>query len=150
MPEITIYIMLRNIQFNWDASIVVNIVWYTEFPIVKWEIDIPITFSCCYECSDKRDRNLLSTSNFSICNSYKLINASIELNYPGIPYNLIKQYSEDMSDNKMCHTILRDLVVHHMYRFDIDHTTRSQITNLNLGLSMETQRYIQSSSQIKR
>lgn len=83
-------------------------------------------------------------------NSYKLINASIELNYPGIPYNLIKQYSEDMSDNKMCHTILRDLVVHHMYRFDIDHTTRSQITNLNLGLSMETQRYIQSSSQIKR
>ena len=83
-------------------------------------------------------------------NSYKLINASIELNYPGIPYNLIKQYSEDMSDNKMCHTILRDLVVHHMYRFDIDHTTRSKITNLNLGLSMETQRYIQSSSQIKR
>lgn len=55
-----------------------------------------------------------------------------------------------MSDNKMCHTILRDLVVHHMYRFDVDHKTRSKITNLNLGLFMETQRYIQSSSQIKR
>lgn len=83
-------------------------------------------------------------------NSYKLINASIGLNYPGIQLDLIKQYSEEMSDNKMCHMILRDLVVHHLYRFEVDYTTRSKINSLNLNLSMDTQRYIQSSSAIKR
>ena len=83
-------------------------------------------------------------------NSYKLINASIDLNYPGIPFDLIKQYCEEMSNNKMCHMILRDLVIHHLYRFDIDYTTRLKINSLNLNLSMDTQRYIQSSSQVKR
>ena len=83
-------------------------------------------------------------------NSYKLINASIELNYPNIPYDILKQYSTEMKDNRMCHMILRDLVIYHMYRFDVDYTTRAKINSLNLGLTMDKQRYIQGSSQIKR
>lgn len=83
-------------------------------------------------------------------NSYKLINASIELNYPNMPYDMLKQYSTEMTTNKMCHMILRDLVICHMYRFDVDYTTRAKINSLNLGLTMDKQRYIQGSSQVKR
>lgn len=100
------------------------------------------------------DENLKPTFNKVLdanpYNSYKLINASIELNYPTLQFDLVKQYSEEMLKNKMCHMILRDLVIHHMYRFDIDHITRTKINSLNLGLSIDTQRYIQSVSSVKR
>ena len=67
-----------------------------------------------------------------------------------MPFDIVKQYSDEMGTNKMCHMILRDLVIYHMYRFDVDHTIRAKISSLNLGLTMDTQRYIHGSSRIKR
>ncbi len=83
-------------------------------------------------------------------NSYKLVNLSIVLNQPHIPFDIIKQYTEEMETNKMCHLILRDLVIHHMYRFDTDYKMKAKIGSLNLKIDIKEQRLIQNSSVVKR
>lgn len=82
-------------------------------------------------------------------NSYKLINLSTSLNYPGLPINTIEQYSKEMRNNIMCFRLLQDLVVDHMYKFDVDFKNKSRISSL-LGLTIQDQLYIQESSQTKR
>lgn len=83
-------------------------------------------------------------------NSFKLINLSIDMNYPQIPFEKLKQYSEDFKSNKMCHMLLRDLLINHMYKFDIDYKMKSKISELNLGIDIKQQRLIQGSSLEKR
>lgn len=82
-------------------------------------------------------------------NSYKLINLSINLNYPGLPMSNIEQYSKDMQDNIMCKRLLQDLVINHLYKFDVDYKNKNKISSL-LGIRIQDQLYIQESSQIKR
>lgn len=139
---------------EWDPALNKDIVAIsTSNFIISWSYLLSIALIRRVSIS-VGDENLRPTFNKILdanpYNSYKLINASIELNYPNMPYDMIKQYSSEMVTNKMCHMILRDLVIYHMYRFDVDYTLRAKINSLNLGLTMDTQRYIQSSSQIKR
>lgn len=82
-------------------------------------------------------------------NSYKLINLSTNLNYPGLPINIIEQYSKDMKGNIMCCRLLQDLVINHMYKFDVDYKDKSRIQSL-LNIKIQNQNIIQNSSQIKR
>ncbi|MBO4752871.1 MAG: DUF4062 domain-containing protein [Bacteroidales bacterium] len=82
-------------------------------------------------------------------NSYKLINLSTDLNYPGLPINIIEKYSNDMKGNIMCCRLLRDLVINHMYKFDIEYKDKSRIQSL-LNIKIQNQNLIQNSSQIKR
>lgn len=82
-------------------------------------------------------------------NSYKLINLSTNLNYPGMPINIIEQYSKEMKNNIMCCRLLQDLVVDHMYKFDVDYKDKNRIQSL-LRIKVQDQVYIQNSSQIKR
>lgn len=82
-------------------------------------------------------------------NSYKLINLSTNLNYPGLPINIIEQYSKDMRGNIMCCRLLQDLVINHMYKFDVDYKDKSRIQSL-LNIKIQNQNIIQNSSQIKR
>lgn len=82
-------------------------------------------------------------------NSYKLINLSTNLNYPGLPISIIEQYSKDMNGNIMCCRLLQDLVINHMYKFDVDYKDKSRIQSL-LNIKIQNQNFIQNSSQIKR
>ncbi len=82
-------------------------------------------------------------------NSYKLINLSINLNYPGLPMSEIEQYSKDMEGNIMCHRLLQDLVINHLYKYDVDYKDKSRISSF-LGIKIQNQLYIQKSSQTKR
>jgi len=82
-------------------------------------------------------------------NSYKLINLAINLNYPGLPMSNIEQYSKDMRNNIMCYRLLQDLVISHMYKFDVDYKNKNKISSL-LNITIQNQLYIQKSSQIKR
>lgn len=83
-------------------------------------------------------------------NSYKLINLSIDMNYPQIPFEKLKQYSIDFKNNKMCHMLLRDILINHMYKFDVDYKMKAKISELNLGIDIKQQRLIQGSSLEKR
>lgn len=82
-------------------------------------------------------------------NSYKLINLSTDLNYPGMPINIIEKYSKEMKNNIMCCRLLQDLVIDHMYKFDVDYKDKNKIQSL-LRIKVQDQVYIQNSSQIKR
>lgn len=139
---------------EWDPTLNKDIVAVsTSNFIIKWSYLLSIALIRRISIS-VGDENLKPTFKKILdanpYNSYKLINASIELNYPNMPFDIVKQYSDDMKANKMCHMILRDLVIYHMYRFDVDHTIRAKINGLNLRLTTNTQRYIQGASRIKR
>lgn len=139
---------------EWDSTLNKDIVAVsTSNFIIQWSYLLSIALIRRISVS-VGDENLKPTFNKILdtnpYNSYKLINASIELNYPNMPFDIIKRYSDEMGTNKMCHMILRDLVIYHMYRFDVDHTIRAKINSLNLGLTMDIQRYIHGSSRIKR
>ena len=82
-------------------------------------------------------------------NSYKLIALSTDLNYPGLPIDIIEQYSKEMKGNVMCCRLLQDLVVNHMYKFEINYKDKSKIQSL-LNIKIKDQIFIQNSSQIKR
>lgn len=82
-------------------------------------------------------------------NSYKLINQSIELNYPSIKIETIKTYSKEMDSNPMCFKLLQNLVIKHLYMFDENYKVKSQIESF-LKIKIGNQRFIQGSSQEKR
>lgn len=82
-------------------------------------------------------------------NSYNLINLSIDLNYPQLPIYKIETYSKKMTENIMCRRLLQDLVINHMYKFDVNYKDKSRIQSL-LNIKVQDQVLIQNISQVKR
>lgn len=51
-------------------------------------------------------------------NSFKLIDLSIDLNYPDIKVPIIEKYASEMKKNHMCFTVLRELTTNHLLMFE--------------------------------
>lgn len=82
-------------------------------------------------------------------NSYKLIDFSIKLNQSGVPMKCVEEYCKVMSNNKMCFKLLQDLVIDHMYMFDVSYEKKAQIQEY-LKIDIKRQLYIHGSSQVKK
>ena len=62
---------------------------------------------------------------------------------------MVETYSKKMTENIMCRSLLQDLVINHMYKFDIDYRDKSRIQSL-LNIKVQDQVLIQKISQVKR
>ncbi len=84
-------------------------------------------------------------------NSVKLIDLAIKLGYSSIAtqIELIEEYKDDMSKNKLSTVVLQNLVIDYMYMFDTDFKTRSRICS-KLGISLQEQLKIDQTSTVKR
>ena len=71
------------------------------------------------------------------------------MNYNGIPIDILKRYCQEMNNNRVCFRLLQDLIVDHLYMFDVDYKLKSQISGI-AKIDIKTQRYIQGSSETKR
>lgn len=114
--------------------------------LASWGTIKRISNSLSYDKLQITFNRVLEKNNY---NSYKLISLSNDLTCKGIPMKILETYSTEFRNNKMCFKLLQDLVVDHMYMFDISYKKKLQISSF-LDININKQRYINGSSQIKR
>ncbi|SEB94009.1 metallophosphoesterase [Paenibacillus sp. GP183] len=79
----------------------------------------------------------------------KLIEISIKIDQSRtIPYYELKRLKTELENNVMAYSLLRALVINHLYMFDANYKEKQQICDL-LGISMKNQRSIELLSPLK-
>ena len=74
--------------------------------------------------------------------SARLIDVSIKLDhFPGFPYEEIKAIAHDTTRNHFTKRVLRDLVVNHLYLFNVDYRIRQKLSR-KLGIQGTDKQYI--------
>jgi len=63
-------------------------------------------------------------------NSFKLIDLSIDLNYPDLDVSVIEGYAKQMRKNHMCFTVLRELTANHLLMFDESYRKKDKLFQL--------------------
>lgn len=83
--------------------------------------------------------------------SVKLIDFSIKLSFSSITLHLknIKEFKEDLSDNKIGTMVLQNIVIDYLYMFDTDFQTKGTICN-ELGIRIRDQYDIDNTSKLKK